>query len=81
MLSTPDLPHMGPTQSLSPSTEAGRGAVTTPQPLPFRQMVEGADVNSSCQSHRVNFTIVLRVELHVTNAILLQAAGRTQLFL
>lgn len=44
-------------------------------------MVEGADMNSSCQSYRVNFTIVLRVGLHVTNAILLQAAGRTQLFI
>lgn len=57
------------------------GGAALPQSLPFRQMVEGADVNSSCQSHRENFTIVLRVGLHVTNAILLQAAGRTQLFL
>lgn len=77
---TPHLPHMGTDSEQALSTGAGGGAVTAPQPLPFRQMVEGADVNSSCQSHRVNFTIVLCVELHVTNAILLQAAGRTQLF-
>lgn len=71
---------MGTDSEQALSTGAGGGAVTAPQPLSFRQMVEEADVNSSCQSHRVNFTIVLCVELHVTNAILLQAAGRTQLF-
>lgn len=59
----------------------GEGGLLLPRSLPFRQMVEGANMNSSCQSHRANFTIVLRVGLHVTNAILLQAAGRTQLFL
>lgn len=80
MLSVPDFLHLGTDFGQAPSAER-RGGAAEPRSLPFRQMAEGAALNSSCQSHRANFTIVLRVGLHVTNAILLQAAGRTQLFL